>query len=45
MNCLITSHEPIFNYRQEDIGKYIKIESNGWLSCISHVNKSRFDFL
>ena len=34
----------IFNYRQEDIGKHIKIESDGQLSCISHFNKSRFDF-
>lgn len=36
--------EKIFNYREEDIGKYVKVESNGRLTYVSLSNKSRFNF-
>ena len=37
-------HYKIFNYRQEDIGKYVSINNDGNLSCESASYKKRFDF-
>ena len=36
--------ENIFNYRKEDIGKYVKVESDGRLIYASRFYKSRFYF-